>query len=315
MKTFLKFFGLLFGLLLLVTIGFTAMNWAPDIPVTELKEKWAYPNSKFIEVDGMEVHYRINGTGEPLILIHGTAASLHTWEEWTKILEKDFQVISLDFPAFGLTGPNNNGEYTLDFYTQFLDEFVKKIGVNHFSLAGNSLGGGIAWNYTANHPEKVKKLILIDASGYPIDKEPTLAFKLAKNNLASKLLLKITPKALFRKSMKEVYYKDDLITETLLERYYELYLRPGNRQAFVDRVQKHGKANFEKIKAIQQPTLIMWGKHDNWFTLDIAKQFQNDLPNDELIVYDNAGHVPMEEIPEQTALDAKKFLLKNRVQN
>lgn len=308
MGKFIQIVGIFLALDLLAIIGFGAMNFASDKSVEELTAKWAYDNSQFVDVDGMNVHYRINGSGPTLVLIHGTAASLHTWEEWTKILEKDFKVVSLDMPAFGLTGPNKTGEYTLDFYAEFLDNFLSKIGETQFSLAGNSLGGGIAWNYAANYPDKVEKLILIDASGYPMETEPTLAFKLAKNDLTAKALLKITPKSLFVKSMKEVYHNDDLITDELIERYYDLYLRPGNRQAFIDRVQKHGTANIEKIKTIEAPTLLMWGKHDHWIPVKFAKQFQEDLPNDRLIIYEDAGHVPMEEIPEKSAMDAKNFL-------
>ena len=312
MKTLLKLLGFAFVLLLLVVAGSLAMNYAPDKSVAELKEKWAYDNSQFIEVDGLETHYRINGNGPPLVLVHGTAASLHTWEKWTDILQEDFKVISLDIPAFGLTGPNKTGEYTLDFYAEFIAHFLDKIGVDNCSMAGNSLGGGIAWNFAANYPDRIDNLILIDASGYPMEREPTLAFKLAKNDLTSKLLLKFTPKSLFKKSLKEVYYNDDLISDKLIERYYDLYLRPGNRQAFVDRVRKHGAAHPEKIKNIQTPTLILWGKNDDWIKLDMAKLFEKDLPNAQLIVYDKVGHIPMEEIPEKTAMDTRTFLLKNK---
>ena len=112
-------FGLFLALLVLIGF-FLIKDYAPDKSLSELKEKWTYDNSKFIKVDGLDVHYRINGTGHPLVLIHGTGASLHTWEPWTKILEQDFKVISLDMPAFGLTGPNATGDYTLENYACLL---------------------------------------------------------------------------------------------------------------------------------------------------------------------------------------------------
>ena len=145
----------------------------------------------------MPVHFRINGEGEPLVLIHGTGASLHTWESWTTILEKDFQIISLDIPAFGLTGPNLTGDYSLENYAHFLDSFLKKMRIEKFSIAGNSLGGAIAWKYATIFPEKIKNLILIDAAGYPRTKSLPLAFRLAKNKTASKFLKTVTPKSLF----------------------------------------------------------------------------------------------------------------------
>mgnify|MGYP000542094430 CR=1 FL=1 len=296
--------------ILLVIVGLIAFNYAPDRSVEDLKEHWTYDNSKFIEIDGIDVHYRINGQGFPLVLIHGTGASLHTWERWTDILAKDFQVISLDMPAFGLTGPALDRDYSLENYAQFLNTFLGKIGVDSFHLAGNSLGGAISWRYASMFPEKVEKMILIDASGYPFDKKLPLAFRMAKNDLMGKVLLKITPKALFWKSIREVYYNDDLITEELIDRYYELYLREGNRQAFVDRVRNIEYNDASPIKTIKTPTLIMWGADDEWIPVALANKFKDDLINAESIIYKEVGHVPMEEIPEVTAQDARIFLLK-----
>ncbi|MFT4759176.1 MAG: pimeloyl-ACP methyl ester carboxylesterase [Paraglaciecola sp.] len=297
-------------LLSVIFAGVLAFNYAPDRSVEDLKKRWAYSNSQFIEVNGMEVHYRINGTGQPLVLIHGTGASLHTWERWTDILEKDFQVISLDMPAFGLTGPSPERDYSLDNYAQFLDAFLIKIGLDTFHLAGNSLGGAIAWKYASLFPKKIKKMVLIDASGYPFDKTLPLAFRMAKNPIMGKFLLKITPKALFWKSIREVYFNDDLVTEELIDRYYELYLRAGNRQAFVDRVRNIEYNDASPIKTIETPTLIMWGADDKWIPVRLAGNFKRDLINSESIIYKESGHVPMEEIPQVTAEDARIFLLR-----
>ena len=141
----------LLGILVLTFLLGAFFLYTPDKPLEDLKEEWAYDNSKFMEVQGLPVHYRVNGTGEPVVLIHGTGASLHTWEEWTKILEKDFQVISLDMPAFGLTGPNQTGKYSLEYYAAFVDDFLTKIGVSHCSIGGNSLGGAISWRLSLIH--------------------------------------------------------------------------------------------------------------------------------------------------------------------
>jgi len=288
------------------------MSYQPDKPLSALKAEWTYENSKFLQIENMPVHYRINGTGPPLVLIHGTGASLHTWEKWTAILEKEFKVIALDMPAFGLTGPNETGNYSLEYYAKFLDEFLTKIDVDSCYIGGNSLGGAISWRYAAMYPEKVKKLILLDAGGYPPankDEEPPLAFQLAKSPVWSKILLTITPRSLFESSMKEVYHNDDLVTDELIDRYYELYLRAGNRQAFIDRVNNLAYTDPTLIKTIKTPTLIQWGKTDEWVPLANAYKFQKDIVGSKLIVYDNAGHLPMEEIPTQTAQDARAFLL------
>ena len=151
-----------------------------DISVEDLKYDYANEQSQFIEVNEMQVHYRDEGDGFPIVLVHGTAASLHTWDAWTHELKKTNRVIRMDLPAFGITGPNKNADYSLEAYTTFLHSFLEKLQLKKFHIAGNSLGGNIAWNYTADYPENVEKLILVDASGLPTNKQPPAIFKMAK---------------------------------------------------------------------------------------------------------------------------------------
>ena len=101
-----------------------------DISLEELKKKYANKDSKFINIDGLNVHYRDEGQGFPIVLIHGTAASLHTWDDWTKELSKSYRVIRMDIPAFGLTGPNESSDYSIPFYTKFVDSFLNKIEID-----------------------------------------------------------------------------------------------------------------------------------------------------------------------------------------
>ena len=172
------------AILFLVFSIYSFINFYSDLEVEILKKEFTYPDSKFINISGMDVHYRIIGQGKPLVLLHGTGASLHTWEEWGKILSNDFKVITLDLPAFGLTGPHFNNDYSIKAYSSFLDDFSNQIGLDSFALAGNSLGGRIAWAFALDQPEKVKQLILLDAAGFPnIEKSPPLAFQLAKNSV------------------------------------------------------------------------------------------------------------------------------------
>ena len=294
-------------LLLLLAAGWWA--YAPDIPVDELKQQYATPPSSFMEVQGMPVHYRIEGRGTPLLLLHGTAATLHTWDGWTEQLKNDFAIIRLDLPGFGLTGPHPEASYRLEDYAHFLDEFMQQLGIDNFSLAGNSLGGGIAWYYAATHPEKVEKLILVDPLGIPSDKQPAFIFTLARMSLTAAALKHFTPRAVIAGNLKEVYYDDSKISDSLVERYYLMTRRAGNRQAFVDRARTDNAHDTTLLKQIISPTLILWGEHDEWIPVSDAPIFEKLLPNAALIVYPNAGHVPMEEIPEQTATDTRKFLL------
>ena len=122
----------------------------------------------------------------------------------------------MDLPAFGITGPNKNADYSLEAYTTFLHSFLEKLQLKKFHIAGNSLGGNIAWNYTADYPENVEKLILVDASGLPTNKQPPAIFKMAKTPLLKTLFLYVTPKILIKKNIEEVYADDSKITDALV---------------------------------------------------------------------------------------------------
>lgn len=298
---------ILAGVLAVLLIIFFVIK-VPDRDLQYLTEKYTDSDSRFIQVEGINVHYKKEGSGPTLVLIHGTASSLHTWDQWTLMLKDYYTIIRMDLPAFGLTGPNQEGDYSMKYYSDFIDQFLDQLSVDSCFIAGNSLGGAIAWNYTLDHPEVVKKLILIDASGYPKEGIP-LVFQLARNPFSSFLLKHITPRSFIEKNIKEVYHQDELITEDLINRYYELSLRPGNRQAFIDRANLNYIDRSDEINKIDCPTLIQWGENDLWIPLVDGKRFNAEIENSSLIIYKNAGHVPMEEIPLQTSSDAANFLM------
>ncbi len=283
-----------------------------DISVEDLKKEYANEHSKFLEIDGIQVHYRDEGNGFPIILVHGTASSLHTWNAWTNDLKNTNRVIRMDLPAFGITGPNTTADYSIKSYTNFLHQFLEKLKIAKFHLAGNSLGGNIAWNYAAEHPEKVEKLILVDASGLPTNKPQPAVFKMAKTPVLSSLFLYVTPKFFIKKNMNEVYADESKITDNLITRYHKMALRVGNRQAFIDRARMDfklgAKANLEKLKSVQTPTLLIWGAKDSWIPLDNGKRMDSVLPNSKLVVLENSGHVPMEENPKESLVILKDFL-------
>lgn len=306
-------------LILIITtiVGFSALYWKSDIPLEKLKEKYTNSDSKFIEVDGMSVHYRVEGLAQdsiPLVLLHGTGASLHTWDGWVNALKSERKIIRLDLPAYGLTGPNPTSDYSQEFYASFINDFLTKLGVKQCIISGNSLGGSIAWNYAVKYPEKVSKMILVDAGGYPMkSKSVPIAFQVAGWPLIKNLFKYVTPRSIVQKSIENVYADKSKVTKILVDRYFELSLREGNRQAFIDRMSEFrnkGIINFAsaKIKELKMPTLIIWGDKDLLIPLEVGEKFHADLPNDTLVFFKNLGHTPMEEDAGKTVAVVREFL-------
>lgn len=303
---------LLIGIATLVILAIILFG-RRDQPVEALAARYATAASAFVPVAGMEVHYRDEGGPQdslPIVLIHGTGASLHTFEGWAQALKARKRVIRMDLPAFGLTGPFPDRDYAMGNYTAFLDAFLDARGIGRCILAGNSLGGAIAWQYTAEKPERVEKLILIDAAGYPsAAKSEPLAFTLARLPVLNKILTFITPRAAVRASLENVYADPSKVSDELVALYFDLSLRAGNRQALVDRINTpYDGSKLPLLRSIQQPTLILWGAEDLLIPVEMAQRFHQDLPHSTLVILEDLGHVPMEESPAESLAPILAFL-------
>jgi pimeloyl-ACP methyl ester carboxylesterase len=293
-------------------------SYRGEIPLEKLTGTYTDENSYFLKVDGINVHVRVKGSGEPIFLIHGSFSSLHTWEEWERELSQFFMTISMDLPGHGLTGPDELKRYGMTDYAGLVFGIADQLGLKEFHVAGNSMGGGVALIMASEHPERILSLNLVDAAGAPPRaisdssnaksyNSGAFIFKVAQNPFFNKLLLKCTPKAAFNINLKQVFYDDEKISDVMVSRYYHLMRREGNRQATLDRltVRRPYKVDFEKLN---MPVLIMWGAHDNWIPLSNGERLAEAIPGSKLKVFENAGHVPMEEIPTDTVIEYLAFL-------
>lgn len=315
MKRIVKFLKIVLITILVLVAVAAVLFGHKDKPLQELKGKYAAYPSAFIAVDSMQVHYRDEGNKTdslPLVLIHGTGASLHTFDDWAALLKNKKRVIRMDIPAFGLTGPFPDREYSIDHYVDFIKHFLSALGIKKCILAGNSLGGQIALNFTIRYPDDVEKLILIDAAGYPLTSQSVpIGFRIARTPVLNKLMTFITPRFMVKASVENVYADKSKVTEALVDRYFDLTLRTGNRQALIDRLNLAvDSGSVAMIKNIQQPVLILWGEQDLLIPVQYAYRFHTDLPNDTLVILKNTGHVPMEESPEKSLAPLLVFLKK-----
>ncbi len=356
---------LLFGITLLLA------GCQTDLPLAGLKAQYGAPPSRYLPMDGVEVHWRDEGQGsKPLddtaaasltawtpstatgsnaaapaanpglpstagsppaapvpnrpppsgttpddtptiLLLHGTASSLHTWEGWVKAMSPSWRVVRLDLPGFGLTGPYPSGDYSPSATVDFLERFADAAGLKRFVIAGSSLGGQAAWRYALRRPDRISGLILIDATGYPQNLSTTsaVALQLAAMPIVSELMRWAPIEGMVDSSLKDVYVDDSLVTPELVSRYSDLMRRPGNRVALGDRARSaQPSTGWEQLRQLRVPTLIMWGAQDTWVPLSMGERFRQDIAGSELIIYPNLGHLPMEEDPVTTARDAMAFL-------
>lgn len=310
--------GLGYGLA--VVAGLIAVLWAvfatPDIPVATLKAKYANDASQFVELSpGTVIHVRDEGPrdGFPIVLVHGSNASLHTWEPWVqRLTAKGYRVVTLDLPAHGLSGPTPQGLYTNAAYVGIVEQLVDRLQLQRFVLGGNSMGGGVSWRYAVAHPDRLAGLILVDASGKPMPKgsSPPLGFRLARVPIARDILATVTPRGLIDTSFKQSVSNQAIATPAMIDRYWELLLYPGNRRATVQRFGQYqgddGAA--AKLKGLTVPTLILWGREDKLIPVEVAEWFNSQIPGSRVTILDNIGHIPMEEAPDRSLAPVLELL-------
>jgi len=307
---------LLIGLVVLVAVIIGAV-WAfsvPDIPRADLEAKYAKAPSQFIVLpDGARAHVRDQGpkTAPVLVLVHGSNASLFTWVPWVNRLDKDFRVVTLDMPGHGLTGAVPNGDYSQEGMVKFTLEVADKLHLAKFAIGGNSMGGGVAARFAEEHPDRVTKLILVDAAGMPVasgDKVP-LAFRIARTPVLNNMMLYITPRSIVTEGLNDAIVHKEIIDDHMIDLYWEFARMEGTRAATLKRftlpVTNDVATDIAKIKA---PTLILWGEQDHLIPVAAAHKFNAAIPGSKLFIYPATGHIPMEEVPDESANAVRAFL-------
>jgi pimeloyl-ACP methyl ester carboxylesterase len=312
-KLLARILGGLLCLAALLAVGLLVASWAPDRPVSELTARWAPPPSQFMTVAGQQVHVRDEGAhndATPIVLLHGTSDSLHTWDGWVAAIGHDRRVVRVDLPGFGLTGPAPDGDYRIERYVEFVTALLDALGIEQCVLAGNSLGGWIAWESALALPGRVRALVLVDSAGYPLESQSVpIGFRIAKIPVLNQLLLVILPRSLVESSLRNTYGDPSRVTPALVDRYYELTLREGNRAAVAQRFADGRHAlDTGRIRALRVPTLILWGGRDRLIPPQYAERFHRDISGSRVVMFPRLGHVPQQEDPATTAAAMRDFL-------
>ncbi len=304
--------GVAVAVTLALTIALAAV-WAPDRTVADLTPRWAPAPSRFIDVGGLRVHIRDEGPATdsvPILLLHGTSASLHTWDGWAADLRRDHRVIRLDLPGFGLTGPFPDDDYTIAHYLRFLGATLDSLHVSRVIVAGNSFGGELAWSFALVEPSRTAAIVLVDAAGYPfVSTSVPIGFRLARTPGLSRLLTLILPRSVVASSVRNTYGSPERVDAALIDRYYELTLREGNRAALPRRFASQSIGNqVARVPTLTLPTLILWGMKDRLIPPSNGDRFHKEIAGSTLVTFDDLGHVPMEEDPARTVAAMRTFL-------
>ena len=287
------------------------IRYPSDISKESIEAKYLLESSDFIEIDGVNIHFAIDGTGPDLLLLHANYANLIDWNPWVDQLKKHFRVIRIDIPGHGLTEADPSNDYSMQRTVFLLENFLNELEIDTLSIAGASLGGTTSLHYASQNPEKIDNLILVRPGALnPRVRGRTEPVTLPK---PFEIIAYITPKIITETLLKGGFGDPNNVTDQLIKRWHDLLLREGQRDAQIARVNQYVSGDIDQVLSeVRAPALIMWGKKNNVVPVDLAYEMKDMMKNSlriEMIIYESGGHQLVQELGIQTGKDALEYLM------
>ena len=286
------------------------LAWTPDKTEQVLLQSYNRPGTARLMVQQQPVFVQDSGPRDApaILLLHGFGASLQAWDDWTPALEKNLRVLRIDIPGFGLSGPAVNQDYSDAADVARVIAVMDQLGVQQVIVAGHSMGGRIAWNLAAAHPERVSQLVLISPDGFP---DPN-----AKSDKTYEVpaLLGLLPYSLPKWALRmggvaPAFADDSQLTPQMMQRYHDMMLAPGVRTALLERMrQTRNSAPVSRLQSIKVPTLLLWGEKDAFIPVSNAQDYLKAMPQAKLVTLPGVGHVLHEEAPQVSVQLVTEFL-------
>lgn len=308
-----------------------AMSTTRTLPRAEVVTRHADAASRFVELDSVKVHYKDEGEGPAILLVHGTFGDLADWDGWVKVLKTQYRVVRLDLPAFGLTGAIPSGNYSVERKHLVIDALMDHLGIERFAIAGVSYGGLVAFRYAATRTERITALVLANSAGIQFGQRPARPEAIASGvrpavaaaasavpaAAASAPAYNITTDPVVRYSDAQNFLRfllndSPLITPALIQRKLDFTNTAGRLEESVASVRFYERGTPERVLAhVRAPALVLWGGAGQALSARTADAFLDAMKNakvKEKILYPEGGHIINLQRPEETVRDVKTFL-------
>ena len=277
-----------------------------------LLDRHATAESSFAYLNRTMVHYRDEGSGPALLLIHGSLQDLYDWDEWTKVLSPSYRIIRLDLPGAGLTGPVGSGDYSIANTMRTIDQLMDRLDEQRFAVVGTSLGGVVAFRYAATRPERVAALVLMNSAGVEWGNANIIPPQPQRYNES---LSATVSRADIQTILSAVIPDPAKLLPGRVERALDYHRREGRDAEAAAIVSAYERGNPEEVLArIQSPVLVLWGSENRALDAGVADQFVAMLANAaavEKALVQGAGHWPHVEAPAQSLRPVEAFLGRN----
>jgi pimeloyl-ACP methyl ester carboxylesterase len=302
----------LFAALAVLLAAGAAALYTPDRDRALLETRYLAARTDVRLIDGVSLHVRDTGPRDTpaIVLLHGLGASLHTWEPWARALDSSYRVVRFDFPGHGLSGATPDNDYRDARTHRLLLALLDSLHITQATLVGNSMGGRIAWSFTAEHPERVERLVLISPDGFA---SPGFEYdKPADVPAVLGVMRWVLPRAMLRANLEPAYADASRLSDSVVTRYHDLMLAPGNRPALLMRMRQTMLTDpLPRLRRIVAPTLLLWGRQDQMIPVSNAQDYLKAIPQAQLVELDGLGHLPFEEAPTEALVPLRAFLARS----
>ena len=279
----------------------------------QLVAKYADPDSKFVVLegrDGIRVHYKDEGSGPAVLLVHSSSGDLNDWDGWVQVLRNDYRVVRLDLPSFGLTGTVPSGNYSVDRYLSLVDALMDHVGIEQFAIVGTSYGGLVAFRYAATRLNRITALILANSAGVEYGGRGGTTER--ARDPAPQFTPELRTLEQTETMLKTVINDPDRVTPELVQRKTDHANMVGrDYEGFLGR-KLYERGNPRRVLShVRAPALVLWGGNSRGLSPETAQGFvdaMNNAKSTRKIIYAGGGHLLHIERPEETVKDVKTFL-------
>ncbi len=282
--------------------------YTPDKPRDRLERAYGASPADFIPVLGLRLHLRDTGPRDApaIILLHGLGSSLQTWEGWARTLSATYRVIRFDLPGFGLTGEDPTGDYSDARSVAVVGALMDTLSIHRATIAGNSMGGKIAWMFAAAHPDRVDRLILISPDGFA---SPGSSMANGRRSRRWRGCCPIRCRRGCCGSIRAGLWRSRAPDRGHAGSLSDMMLAPGVRRAMLARMEQVMLEPPEpSLRRIAAPTLLLWGEKDGLIPFGNAQDYLRAIAGSRLVSFPDLGHVPQEEAPEQSLAPVLAFM-------
>lgn len=263
-------------------------------------------DARYAQVAGARVRYTDAGKGAAVVLLHGFASSLETWDAVRPALEADHRVITLDLKGFGWTD-RPAGDYSPRAQAELVFALLDQLGVERAAVVGHSWGASVALEMALLRPERVERLALYDAWVY--EEQLPSTFHWARADGVGELLYGAFYSQRSDEKIAQAFYDERFVTEELIEDVERALERPGTTAAALAATRGQRFADGEdRYRRLDLPVLLLWGREDRVSTLAVGERLARELRRSKLEVYPRCGHFPMIEAQAASTRDLVSFL-------